>query len=87
MKVFVLRLDGQAARTVGLGALSLALYVLLFRYADVVLYLSVKEEMGFLVPIGIAFVFSFVHGAFTGGFWDLVGLKANTRKEAKRWNR
>jgi hypothetical protein len=29
-----------------------------------------------LVPIVIAFVLSYVHGAFTGLFWDAVGLKA-----------
>jgi hypothetical protein len=29
-----------------------------------------------LIPIFIAFVLSYVHGAFTGLFWDVVGLKA-----------
>jgi len=28
-----------------------------------------------LVPILLAFAISFVHGAFTGLFWDLMGLK------------
>lgn len=32
----------------------------------------------FFVPIGIALLFSFVHGAFTGRFWDVLGLKART---------
>jgi uncharacterized integral membrane protein len=87
MKVSVVRLDAQAARTIALGVLSLVLYVLLFTNAETVLLMSVKGGWGFLVPIGIAFLFSFVHGAFTGGFWDMVGLKANTRKEPKRWNK
>lgn len=29
-----------------------------------------------LVPILIAFAMSYVHGAFTGLFWDVLGLKA-----------
>lgn len=29
-----------------------------------------------LIPIVIAFAMSYVHGAFTGLFWDVVGLKA-----------
>ncbi|HZV55322.1 MAG TPA: hypothetical protein VFF82_10325 [Rhodocyclaceae bacterium] len=28
-----------------------------------------------LIPILLAFAISFVHGAFTGLFWDLMGLK------------
>jgi hypothetical protein len=33
-----------------------------------------------LVPILIAFVMSFAHGAFTGLFWDSMGLKAASSK-------
>lgn len=87
MSVFVLRLDAQGLRTIGLGLLSLVLYILLFTNAEAILMMSLQSGWGFLVPIGIAFLFSFVHGAFTGGFWDMVGLKAQTRKEPKRWNR
>ncbi|MEW5770904.1 MAG: hypothetical protein AB1831_11155 [Pseudomonadota bacterium] len=32
--------------------------------------------MHVLAPIVIAFVISFSHGAFTGLFWEVVGLKA-----------
>ncbi len=77
----------QGLRTVLLGALSLALYVLLFLNQEAVLRMSTESGFGFLVPIGIALTFSFVHGAFTSGFWDMLGLKAKTRKEPRRWNR
>lgn len=87
MRVLAIRLDAQNIRTIGLGLLSLVLYILLFNYAEAVLVMSLSGDWGFLVPITIAFVFSFVHGAFTGGFWDMLGLKAKTRKEPKRWNR
>ncbi len=87
MSVFVLRLDAQGLRTIGLGLVSLVLYVLLFTNADAILTLSLQKGWGFIVPIAIAFLFSFVHGAFTGGFWDMMGLKAQARKEPKRWNK
>lgn len=33
------------------------------------------------VPILIAFAVSYVHGAFTGMFWDSLGLKAAAKKK------
>jgi uncharacterized integral membrane protein len=76
----------QNLKTILLGVLSLVLYILLFSNERTVLELSLEGGWGFLVPIAIAFLFSFVHGAFTGGFWDMMGLKAKTRKEPKRWS-
>lgn len=65
----------------GIG--SVALYVLLFLYADETVELARRtregERVWFLVPIAIALVFSYVHGAFTGYFWDALGLKAASR--------
>lgn len=81
------RLAPEHLRTVALGAVSLVLYLALFVNEHAVLEASITGEWGFMVPIAIAFLFSFVHGAFTGGFWDMLGLKAKTRKEPKRWNR
>lgn len=33
-----------------------------------------------LVPIAIAFILSYVHGAFTGHFWETLGLTAAKKK-------
>lgn len=77
----------QNLRTIALGAVSLALYLLLFTNERAVLELSLAGGWGFMVPITIAFAFSFIHGAFTGGFWDMLGLKAQIRKEPKRWSK
>lgn len=67
------------ARTLVWGAASVALYGLLFLFADETVELAHRtregEKIWFLVPIVIAFVFSLVHGAFTGCFWTAVGLK------------
>jgi uncharacterized integral membrane protein len=79
--------NAQNLRTLLLGAVSLVLYVILFSNETTALELSRAPGWGFLVPIAIAFLFSFVHGAFTGGFWDMLGLKAQTRKEPKRWSK
>ncbi|CAA6604143.1 conserved hypothetical protein [Rhodospirillaceae bacterium LM-1] len=77
----------QNLRTILLGVVSLILYVVLFSNEAAILELSLSGGWGFVVPIAIAFLFSFVHGAFTGGFWDMLGLKAQTRKEPKRWSK
>ncbi|MBF0109416.1 MAG: hypothetical protein HQL76_09585 [Magnetococcales bacterium] len=71
---------GALAGTVTLGVLSGGLYLLLYLYEEqleLVANLIRQGQKGYVViPIGIALVFSFVHGAFTGRFWDILGLKA-----------
>lgn len=66
--------------TVVLGVASAGLYLLLFLFSDVLPELAAAtrrgEKLAALVPLAIAMVFSFVHGAFTGHFWDLLGLRA-----------
>lgn len=67
--------------TLILGAASASLYILLFVYSDKLPELAAMSRQGghtlyALVPIAVALVFSFVHGAFTGHFWDLLGLRA-----------
>ena len=68
------------AVTVGLGVGSVLLYLMLFEYSAVLAALSEETRHGHkvyaVVPMVIALVFSAVHGAFTGHFWDLLGLKA-----------
>jgi hypothetical protein len=65
---------------VGLGTLSALLYLLLFQLADRLTAMAAAtregEKLYALVPIAIAMVFSFVHGAFTAHFWDVLGLRA-----------
>lgn len=77
-------LTGGSARalavTLLLGAVSAGLYFLLFLYSDRLVELAAATRQGeklyALIPIAIALVFSFVHGAFTGRFWELLGLRA-----------
>lgn len=64
------------------GVMSIALYFLLYQFADVILELSKQGHWYFSVPIVIAFIFSFVHGHFTGHFWDILGIKAKQMKKS-----
>ncbi len=73
--------------TVLLSITTAVLYFLLFYFEDTVLGWSngFKEDGWFFsMPIVIALVFSVVHGAFTGHFWRLLGIRAkgNNREEA-----
>lgn len=65
-----------ASKVVVLGALSGALYLGLFLFEDAILHASGLGRWYFVVPVTIAFIFSLVHGAFTGHFWDALGVQA-----------
>jgi hypothetical protein len=76
------------AKAIAYGIASVALYALLFVYAGETVELARRTREGetilFLVPIVVAFVFSFVHGAFTGFFWVAVGLNPAVKKKKKK---
>jgi hypothetical protein len=67
---------GRIARTIGLGTASLGLYGALFAFERPILAYTSEGGAAMAAVIGIAFAFSIVHGAFTGRFWDILGLKA-----------
>src|SRR5690349_702413 len=65
------------------GAITALLYATMFYNADLIIELArttPETPWHVLVPIGIAFAISWTHGAFTGLFWELMGLKPATRK-------
>lgn len=66
----------RVARVAALGVLVALLYWLLFIYEGQILELTSQGKWFFVVPVGIALVFSLIHGTFTGYFWDVLGLKA-----------
>ncbi|MFP3873963.1 MAG: hypothetical protein ACLFQT_09320 [Thiohalophilus sp.] len=65
------------------GIASLGLYFLLFLFNDEIRQLAEATSRGdkslFFVPIIIALVFSLVHGAFTGYFWEALGISAKKK--------
>ena len=66
----------QTGRLLGFGALTAVLYWLLFYHESLVLGISSQGKWAFWAPVTIAFVISYAHGAFTGEFWDMLGVKA-----------
>ncbi|MGE5238537.1 MAG: hypothetical protein ACM3ON_07030 [Chloroflexota bacterium] len=72
------------ARTLLLGALSATLYGVLLESQGVITEYFTKGSLYAFLPIGTAFLFSIVHGSFTGNFWTVLGVEASKkRKEVK----
>jgi len=63
-----------------MGALSIGLYALLFVKEDLINSTFGKGGAYALLPIATAFLFSFVHGSFTGNFWTVLGVEAAKSK-------
>jgi hypothetical protein len=68
------------------GAASALCYALLFTYQKEVMATFTRTDGWYpLLPVLTAFVFSFAHGAFTGYFWEVLGVRARQpKKEVER---
>ena len=64
-----------------LGIVSLALYVGLLTQQEVVNEYFTKGGVYAFLPIAAAFLFSLVHGNFTGNFWTVLGIEASKKKK------
>lgn len=67
------------------GIVTLVLYALLLINSDLFVAWAERTRAGekwlFLIPVVVAFIFSYFHGTFTGYFWESLGLRAaQTRK-------
>ncbi len=62
------------------GAISAGLYFLLYLHEKEIMESFTRTD-GFYpaLPVLAAFVFSFAHGAFTGYFWEALGVAARQR--------
>ncbi len=59
------------------GIASALCYVLLFSYQKEVMAACTRTDGWYpALPVVTAFVFSLAHGAFTGYFWEVLGVKA-----------
>jgi hypothetical protein len=66
------------------GVVSISLYALLLAKQDLINEHFAKGGLYALLPIAMAFVFSFFHGNFTGCFWTSCGIEASKKtKEVK----
>jgi hypothetical protein len=68
------------AATLLFGLASVVLYALLLLNSDLFVEWAQRTKEGekslFLIPIVVAFIFSYFHGTFTGHFWETMGLRA-----------
>jgi uncharacterized integral membrane protein len=62
--------------TLVFGVLSLALYVFLFTNEKLVMDTFTLGGWHTVYPVGAAFIFSFIHGAFASNFLSLLGIEA-----------
>ncbi|MCK5876368.1 MAG: hypothetical protein KAG43_01935 [Candidatus Marithrix sp.] len=68
-------------QTTSLAVSSAVLYFLLYYFSDSIMDWSHQGGWYFVIPVVIAFIFSFVHGAFANHFWDMLGVKAKPVKK------
>ncbi len=63
------------------GAVSICLYVALLMNQDLINGTFAKGGLFAFLPIMTAFIFSFIHGSFTGHFWTVLGVEASKKKK------
>lgn len=66
-----------------MGIISIAMYAGLLMNQDVINGNFARGGFYALLPIATAFIFSFVHGNFTGDFWTVLGVEAAKKREVK----
>lgn len=64
-----------------MGLISIALYTTLLLKQDVLNNTFAQGGWYALLPIIMAFVFSYFHGSFTGHFWTVLGIEAARKKK------
>jgi len=68
------------AAMVVMGIVSIALYTTLLMKQDMINSTFAQGGWYALLPIIVAFVFSYFHGGFTGHFWTVLGVEAARKK-------
>ena len=63
------------------GIISIGMYVALLTNQDMLNSNFAKGGLFAFLPIATAFLFSFVHGSFTGHFWTVLGVEASKKKK------
>ncbi len=69
------------ASLVLMGVISVALYAALLLKQDVINEYVGRGGLYAILPIITAFIFSIVHGSFTGNFWTVLGIEAAKKKK------
>ena len=69
------------AAMIVMGIVSIALYTTLLMKQDMINSTFAQGGWYALLPIIVAFVFSYFHGGFTGHFWTVLGVEAARKKK------
>ena len=69
------------AAMIVMGVISIALYTTLLMKQDMINSTFAQGGWYALLPIIVAFVFSYFHGGFTGHFWTVLGVEAARKKK------
>jgi F0F1-type ATP synthase assembly protein I len=64
-----------------MGIISIALYATLLMKQDLLNLTFGKGGWYAFLPIITAFIFSYIHGTFTGHFWTVLGIEAAKKKK------
>jgi hypothetical protein len=64
-----------------MGIISIALYTTLLLKQELLNSTFAKGGWYALLPVIMAFVFSYFHGSFTGSFWTVLGIEAARKKK------
>lgn len=65
--------------TIIFGAISITCYFLVFTNEHMVTEMFTKGGIYTFLPVGTAFLFSFVHGAFASNLLTILGLEAKKK--------
>lgn len=65
------------------GLISIGMYLYLLKNQDMISSTFTRGGTYAFLPILTALIFSFVHGAFTGNFWSVLGVEASKKKGGK----
>ena len=81
VKAFCVKKSKPYLQLIASGIVSGALYLLLYLYEREIMAAFTRTDGWFpALPVIAALVFSFAHGAFTGYFWEVLGIKARREK-------
>ena len=81
-------MEGDASKPWGKlifsGTVTAMLYALLFAFEkDVMASFTRTDGLYPFLPVAAALAFSLSHGAFTGYFWDALGVKARPKEQER----
>lgn len=66
-------------KTVLTGIMSVTLYIVLLLNQHIIMEYFGRGGFYAIFPIATAFLFSVVHGTFTGNFWTVMGVEASKK--------